>query len=107
MITVLIVTLLPAVCAVSMYGIYIALGRLYRASTLLTTQTELIRNERLLLLKQKELALVEISLQSMKMEKAAVLVQNSISSAKMVSERMADPEWAKDFESGRDNAQWN
>jgi hypothetical protein len=101
------VSVTVAIVAVISITIYLALLRLYRASTLLNTQCELLRNERSLLMKQKELALIEISMHSLKMERAANLVQNSLVAAKLTADRMADPIWAKDFERGRDNAPWN
>jgi hypothetical protein len=105
--TVLLVLSVAALTGAVIAGLYIALGRLYRASQLLNTQCELLRSERALLMKQKELTLLEISMHSLKMERAAIEVQNSLVAAKLTAERMTDPDWAKDFERGRDNAPWN
>lgn len=106
-VTLLVVLSISAIAGSVSVGLYLALRRLYRASQLLNTQCELLRSERALLMKQKELTLLEISMQSLKMERAASLVQNSLVAAKLTAERMADPDWAKDFERGRDNASWN
>lgn len=56
---------------------------------------------------QASLTLQAMMTENEKIEKQAKLMVNSMHVTKGLVDRIHDPEWMKNFEKGRENAQWN
>lgn len=97
----LLLTILTLTCFVLV--LKIILDRIVAGVMLL--QQEKSSLERLAI--QSALSLQAMATENEKMEKQAKLIVNTMTTSKLLMDRMQDPEWMSKFDEGRENAKWN